>query len=116
MDKSSQKHTPGPWTFAPDLSAVVVVQDHRVRAVADFGKIDLPETEANARLIAAAPETATERDRLKNLNAELVTAIKGLLVEVDAYLDYARAGDTDRGMDDAADVVKMVLTRAEGSA
>lgn len=30
--------------------------------------------EANARLIAAAPETAAERDRLKVINAELVAA------------------------------------------
>jgi hypothetical protein len=31
---------------------------------------------ANARLIAAAPETAAERDRLREVNAELVAALK----------------------------------------
>ena len=50
------KHTPGTWRFAPELSAVVVIRDHKVKAVADFGKNDLPECEANGRLIAAAPD------------------------------------------------------------
>lgn len=70
----------------------------------------------NGPLITAAPETAAERDYLKKRNAELVAAIRGLLVEVDAHLDYTRAGDTDRGMDDAADVVKTVLAKVEGGA
>ena len=32
----------------------------------------------HARLIAAAPETAAERDRLKAINAELLTALEAL--------------------------------------
>lgn len=49
-------HTPGPWRYIPDFSAVTIIRNHELKAVADFGKVDLPETEANARLIAAAPE------------------------------------------------------------
>lgn len=49
-------HTPGPWAYYPDAVAVCVVRNHTVKVLADFGKCDLPETEANARLIAAAPE------------------------------------------------------------
>lgn len=37
------------------------------------------ERDANARLIAAAPETAAERDRLKEVNAELLEALKAML-------------------------------------
>jgi hypothetical protein len=33
---------------------------------------------ANARLIAAAPETAAERDRLKAVNADLLAALKDI--------------------------------------
>jgi hypothetical protein len=50
------KHTPGPWYYEAKLSAVVVVRDHKVKLVADLGKVDLPEAEANAQLIAAAPD------------------------------------------------------------
>ena len=34
------------------------------------------EADANAHLIAAAPKTAAERDRLREVNAELVKALK----------------------------------------
>ena len=34
------------------------------------------EQDANARLIAEAPETAAERDRLRAVNAELRTALQ----------------------------------------
>ncbi len=38
-----------------------------------------PNADANARLIAAAPETADERDRLKVINAELLRALQNLM-------------------------------------
>lgn len=49
--------TGGDWYYEPRFSAVVVIKGHEVKAVADFGKCDLPEVEANARIIAAAPKT-----------------------------------------------------------
>lgn len=78
------KHTPGPWT---------VVQVQRKSGLIGF---EVRETsheqgviceidakpylvhvkEENAALIAAAPETAEERDRLKEINAELLEACK----------------------------------------
>ena len=79
------KHTPGPWVAHPPgtrnrtgasvdtLAGAVPVASCRVypstyeaRAVAY----------ANARLIAAAPETAAERDRLRKVNAELLEALR----------------------------------------
>ena len=63
-------HTPGPWqegrsgnnrVYGPDK------QGSRSGLIAVVYK-----GRANARLIAAAPETAAERDRLKAINAELV--------------------------------------------
>lgn len=35
--------------------------------------------EANASLIAAAPETAAERDKLKEINAQLLEALKSVV-------------------------------------
>ncbi len=49
-------HTKGTWKYNKEFSAVVVYTDHKIKAVADFGKVDSPETEANGYLIAAAPE------------------------------------------------------------
>lgn len=36
------------------------------------------ECKANAALIAAAPETAEERDKLREINAELLAALEGV--------------------------------------
>jgi hypothetical protein len=38
------------------------------------------EEEANAYLIAAAPETAAERDKLKDINKELLEALEEVIV------------------------------------
>jgi hypothetical protein len=74
------KFTPGPWDYEANLSAIVVVRDHKVKLVADLGKVDLPEAEANAQLIAAAPE--------------LLEALRGVLRVADratVEFDAARA-------------------------
>jgi len=62
------KHTPAPWIldtgedeFCISNGVTICRGDDTANAWA-----------ANARLIAAAPETAAERDKLKELNAELL--------------------------------------------
>ena len=51
-------YTKGPWRYAEELSAIVFVQDHKVKTIADFGKTSLSKEEdrANAALIASAPD------------------------------------------------------------
>lgn len=87
MKKNEQtKHTPGPWqvsrwyqgkidqTYVSSASkSVCLLMRHDKEE--PYG-IDQEEEQANARLIAAAPETAEERDRLKETNAELLEALK----------------------------------------
>mgnify|MGYP006409087519 CR=1 FL=1 len=66
------KHTPGPWTASEGYPSSVWHVDMPGRAFAitvsidDDEERDVPdeETEANARLIAAAPETKRQRDEL----------------------------------------------------
>lgn len=77
-------HTPGQWEVLDDLnyargdiSVGKGLTHHVICNVAYMKPIE--ERNNNARLIAAAPETAMERDRLKNLNRELVKNLETLL-------------------------------------
>lgn len=61
-------HTPGPWTYHIGLSAGIITGADD-KSVIDGGGVteDRPEWEANARLIAAAPdllEAAKKAERL----------------------------------------------------
>lgn len=87
MKKSEQgnkpTHTPGPWDQARSDSRVILgpsLSFHgRIAEVPSFKA----EDQANARLIAAAPETAAERDLLKKVNAELLAALNLIVDECD---------------------------------
>ena len=81
-------HTPGPWTVNARRNVIGKVngRDEVIALVADMpcigGSDDLAaqrgcEMEhANARLIAAAPDTAAERDRLLAVNADLLATLE----------------------------------------
>ncbi len=49
-------YTKGAWNYAPGYSTIIVVNEYKLKMVADFGKCSLPETEDNARLMAASKE------------------------------------------------------------
>ena len=61
------KHTPGPWWLGRDqshfgsLTSIIGGSDSTggIRSVAEVGGPDIDEAEANARLIAAAPDLLT---------------------------------------------------------
>lgn len=94
--------TPGPWIFE-ELCAVndgdgyvLLTEGSRVEICHHGGaySMGLPREEvlANARLIAAAPDTAAERDRLKAANVELAKTLEGLSSELAGWLTTADAG------------------------
>ena len=69
-------HTPGPWhQHVSDINGVVSVRKKDGTVICQVWK---PNDLTHARLIAAAPETAAERDRLKAINAKLLAALKGV--------------------------------------
>ena len=75
--------TPGPWTLEGpdefgDFNVMPDGQNPAIAAVVSNCR-PLVEIAANARLIAAAPETAAERDALLVVNAEMLEALKALL-------------------------------------
>lgn len=79
----SSSHTPGPWRIddGRQISRVVLTQDDTIVirtgakgcAVAFLSRTNWPigQDEANAALIAGAPETAAERDRLQQQLGEI---------------------------------------------
>lgn len=73
---TQDKHTPGPWRVYERTPVRIITESKRVIAtVRGWGT---PEGDANARLIAAAPETAAERDRLKAINAQMLEALRAI--------------------------------------
>jgi len=73
---NNSKHTPGPWSNTGlqirAKNSLILANVYKHLEVNQ----SKAEAEANARLIAAAPETAAERDKLKSINAELLGACK----------------------------------------
>jgi len=103
---SEHKHTPGPWNLGnPGLRGSdahmcevmtayatknegatlgcydVICRTWSPNYTASSVRLTREECFANARLIAAAPETAAERDRLREVNAELLAALKKLCAD-----------------------------------
>jgi len=79
MTQEKHTHSPAPWRSAycgqPDIKDA---NGRVIASVEPLGETDEPthpETEANADLIAAAPETAAERDRLREINKDLLEAL-----------------------------------------
>ena len=66
------RHTPGPWRVETATDSFGWV-NHAVNSGRDYGS---EQNAANARLIAAAPETAAERDHLRAVNAEMMGALE----------------------------------------
>ena len=78
------QHTPGPWTVdVEDECRVIDVQDCTV-ARTDYVEIEEERDWqiVNAVLIAAAPETAAERDRLRQVNEVMLEALKAVESEI----------------------------------
>lgn len=85
---SESRHTPGPWEvkyFDGGECLAVIHYDQRVgfalrRQVADCGPWGEreQENEANATLIARAPDLLAENERLRAINAKLLEACEAI--------------------------------------
>ena len=67
-----------------------------------------------AALIAAAPETAVERDRLKEINAELLGALKELFKHCAMIHNTWGDGSNQKEADAAISNAKAIIAKAEG--
>ena len=72
------KATPGPWLVVGPSRDIEAKPYGLIAATRYLGNAPEKEAEhaANARLIAAAPETAEERDRLKEINKDLLALLQ----------------------------------------
>ena len=126
------QHTPGPWAIVDDgtIRAAHAVKnsdqmaDYRGAIICDMKagtgcsqwpaiarEHAQPEAEANARLIAAAPETAAECNRLREINAELLAAVKEIWATCDPAEGNAKA---DERAYDSFQIARAAIARAEG--
>ena len=93
-------HTPGPWSIKIGARTFYIhgSEDTYIIAEAHRNYAD-PQRESNAQLIAAAPETAAERDRLKAINASLVDALISMLNVEGAAVAGRDAAQAWKGLD-----------------
>ena len=77
------KHTPGPYKILPRDFGYDIVADSGLPITgtdwAAGGRLGAIPDANNALLFATAPDTAAERDRLREVNAELVKALDYVL-------------------------------------
>lgn len=93
---TNAKHTPGPWEIFPTDNLKVVTRSGRGTDVIEIAQCYHYNGEANARLIAAAPE--------------LLQALKVALAQVNSALDvtFTNEGYT------TAKVIRAAIAEAEG--
>jgi hypothetical protein len=130
---NESKPTPGPW-YVSQVGLTnggerpITTEDGRICTVdcqtpfkrGEGWQSECEVREANARLIAAAPETAAERDRLKEVNAELLEVLRliadqALRCEIpEGYGPEFRSEEWDAGYDAAISSARAAISKAKG--
>ena len=134
--KTKTKHTPGPWI-------VKHLRDKGINAEGRHYEILHPiinETgeyagenggynivigdkncepgyilsEADANFIAAAPETVAERDRLREINVELIAALEGLFEHCAMIHKHWGDKGNSQAADAAQNAARAAIAKAEG--
>lgn len=89
------KHTPGPWRIKESQFGGIVTWSVNFGPIGtmDYCEVSGPSAEANARLIAAAPETAAERDELKAWKEQSIFTTQPLFDFMQSHKDL-KVGDS----------------------
>ena len=102
----TEQHTPGPWVVyhrkpgspqAPFSSDMPEIMAKNGPVIADirWNGHNATHGEANARLIASAPETAAERDRLRNMLESIANNRLSTDIPPDEKLEHDHAQGWD---------------------
>lgn len=108
MTNDTQQHTPGPWYCADlmhDGRSVVVIQSASINEDNYVGEVDVEDAqgEANARLIAAAPD--------------LLDALEAIRARLDGEYDHpalVKYGALAGTMDDVRQLVRDAIDKVRG--
>ncbi|HGM5034484.1 TPA: hypothetical protein ACKPZU_000216 [Stenotrophomonas maltophilia] len=102
----SSKHTPGPWAYQEDSDAYThIVRGHNNRFICQLAQTTSAEIEANARLIAAAPELLMK-----------ITGLIGAAEYLQARVVETRGADCMDNLDVAIDEARAAIAKATGGA
>ena len=99
------KHTPGPWAVERDAEGRLHVVEGDFLDVAEVGYLSGPDPEANARLIAAAPELLEALEQLFRIGEFYSSAI-----EHDNYGEHGRKMD----LAEWATLAQAAIAKAKG--
>ena len=106
MKPQSTQHTPGPWHVnGSEITPAIWVEESDGKRICTIKPSE--QDASNARLIAAAPETAAERDRLRAVNAELVKVVQAYLSTVENKKSKPDLADVDA-------MARRALAKAKG--
>ncbi len=87
----STQHTPGPWTVDRSVNGELEPFDSKDRHLLNsHSELPLAEREANARLIAAAPDLLDALQRIANTQYRMNKAGKVDPIEVDHCINIAK--------------------------
>lgn len=109
------KHTPGPWVVRMTASGNPFIYDDatgkNIAGVTGIRPgIDAEESQANAALIAQAPDLLADRDRLRQINAQLVAALETIVCDADKFMaEYSIVVESE-----CITLARAALTAAKG--
>ena len=108
-------HTPGPWTIQGSSINNVERRENICQWHVDIDK-QPADHQANARLIAACPETAAERDQLREVNAELLYELEQACLSLDElakeYVEGIGHNATARGVREQTRRARAAIEKA----
>lgn len=125
-----KKHTGGPWklelqqgeeTQYEHGKSFLILAGKTLFSIGEIGgpsnKEDFEEIQANAELIAAAPEILAERDQLREVNAGLTEALQAIEARIKGVWDHpalVKIGPlSSNGTEDVAWISRAALERAQ---
>jgi hypothetical protein len=105
------KHTPGPWKVAGPIGKGIWITDETCnnQIAVVYGENQTPEAEANARLIAAAPELLAACQHAKSELALAALDITANLSASESELEIIQ-----RKLQNIAMEMVLVVAKAEG--
>jgi len=116
------EHTPGPWVAIEAGPCLVIDASHwdvyqqggdNVFCMARMAAADETE-EANARLIASAPELKAENTRLKDINAEMCAAIERVIPVLAGIVQAYGTGPAGQVFEAMHDELAAAVAKATG--